>query len=477
MNTTDLINLDATSTQQAIKDRKLTCKQVVSAYIDQIKKVNPYINALVEERFHVALKEAAEKDNHVEKNIRNKPLFGVPISIKESFHVKGMKTTGGLIQRKDIISKVDADVVKKLKEAGAIILGKTNTPALCFAQETENKLFGRTNNAWDITKTAGGSSGGEGSLLGIGGAAVGIGSDIGGSIRFPSHFNGVIGFKPGKYTTSMNGHYPSSLEQLQTRMLGLGPLGKSVQDMELIYQIISKVPYENKDLTDMTIDVYPSRSSFPLSTETKNILDSIYHLLSNTFQVDRKIPPQFESSAILWQKIMSINGAKEIRNHALNNHGNNLFSTYIKEQLTNQTIFHRYLLWALIGARFFQPTKKQIHELRSTIVHGDERISSYLNHRLLIFPVFHTGAKKHGSTYKEIFSINKTFIKYMPYIAYANVWGLPSLTIPVATDESGMPISIQIMSSNGNEDPIFQLGKFIEREFRGYVRSMRFDHT
>src|SRR5699024_8066190 len=126
-----------------------------------------------------------------------------------------------------------------LKKAGAIILGKTNTPSLCFCQETENKLYGRTNNPWDVTRTAGGSSGGEGALIAAGGAAAGIGSDIGGSIRFPSHFNGVVGFKPGKYQVSPNGHFPSENTPLQERMLGIGPMGKSVRDIALLYDVIA----------------------------------------------------------------------------------------------------------------------------------------------------------------------------------------------------------------------------------------------
>ncbi len=113
--------------------------------------------------------------------------------------------------------------------------------------------------------------------------------------------------------------------------------------------------------------------------------------------------------------------------------------------------------------------------IRNILGEGDRRLDGYLNNRLLIFPVYHTAAPKHGKVYKEIFSIRKTFLKYMPYIAYANVWGLPALTIPVGTDENDMPISIQIMSKNGNESAIIQLGKILEARFRGYIRSTLFD--
>src|SRR5699024_3954985 len=159
-------------------------------------------------------------------NLDAYPLYGVPISIKESFHVKGMKTTGGITHRKDIMMSYDAEAVKRLKDAGAIILCKTNTPSLCFCHETDNKLYGRTNNAWSIDHTAGGSSGGEAALIGVGGAPCGLSSDIGGSIRIPSHFNGVVGFKPGKFQVSTSGHFPPDTHPLKERMSSIGPIGK-----------------------------------------------------------------------------------------------------------------------------------------------------------------------------------------------------------------------------------------------------------
>src|SRR5690625_3202505 len=167
----NLLNLDGTELAALIKDRQITCEEITTTLISHIKNVNSILNAVVEERFDEAIKEAKGKDQNIENiNFNEKPLYGVPISIKESFHVKGMKTTGGVYHRKDLIMNKDAVVVEKLKKAGAIILCKTNTPALCFCHETENKLYGRTNNAWDKERTAGGSSGGEAALIGVGGS-------------------------------------------------------------------------------------------------------------------------------------------------------------------------------------------------------------------------------------------------------------------------------------------------------------------
>src|SRR5699024_4408563 len=235
----ELLQLDAVAISEKIQKRELTSLQITETLIEHIKRVNGSLNALVEDRFDLALEEAREKDAKIDQaDFTTQPLYGVPISMKESYHVAGMKTTGGIYYRKDLIMKTDAVVVRKLKEAGAIILGKTNTPSLCFCQETDNKVYGRTNNAWNKEKTASGSSGGEAALIAVGGAPVGMSSDIGGSIRFPSHFNGVVGFKPGMEQVAHDGFFPEVEEPLQRRMSHYGPIGKTVRDTKTVYKIV-----------------------------------------------------------------------------------------------------------------------------------------------------------------------------------------------------------------------------------------------
>ncbi|UCZ53904.1 amidase [Bacillus shivajii] len=466
----ELLDLDARTIAMLIKEKKISSVEVVKAYINHIKRVNPNINALVEDRFNIALEEAKQKDFQLQNGETTGMLHGVPISVKESLHVSGMISSGGMVDLKNNKATEDALVVERLKKEGAIILGKTNTPELCFCQETENKLYGKTNNPWDVTKTAGGSSGGEAALLATGGAAVGIGSDIGGSIRFPSHFNGVVGFKPGMFRVSQKGHFPFVTHPLQQRMIGIGPIGKSVSDMEKMYEIISDHKPKSKDLTDFTIEMLPKETGYPLSAATDTILSSVEGTVRKSFTVTKNIPPYFKESGQVWQEIMSINGGEEMKNIIFHNQKPRIFSTYIKERITKKTNMHAYLSWALIGANIFKPSESRLEQINEMIKVGDEQITDYLQNRLLIYPVYYSGAKKHGSVYKELFSFRKTFLTYMPYIAYANVWGLPSLVVPAGTDEHGMPVSIQIISGNENEFALFQLGKLIEQKHRGYVR-------
>lgn len=474
----ELLQLDAVAISEKIQKRELTSVQITEMLIEHIKQVNDSLNAFVEDRFDLALEEAREKDAKIDQaDFTKQPLYGVPISMKESFHVKGMKTTGTLYHRKDIIIKEDAEVVRKLKEAGAIILGKTNTPSLCFCQETDNKLYGRTNNAWDKDRTASGSSGGEAALVAVGGSPVGMSSDIGGSIRFPSHFNGVVGFKAGTEQVSHKGHFPEMVPPLQRRMGSYGPIGKTVRDAKTLYKIVAKqYPSKTRKMYErFKIDILPTDNGFPLSKPIAKRIEEIKTFLETEYDTNWAIPPYFNDSALLWQEIMSIDGAKHVRKLAFNRDRVNLLAEYGKEKLTKRTKTHEFLSWALIGASVFRPSEERVKEIEQIIKNGDQLLKSHFKNRLLIMPVYHRTALKHGGLFKELFSIKKTFLQYMPYTAYANVWGLPALTIPVGFDDKKLPFGIQIISINGNEEAIFNLGEKLEAKFGGYKRSTLYD--
>ncbi|HET7658058.1 MAG TPA: amidase [Bacillales bacterium] len=471
----NLLDADASTVAEKIRSREITATQAVETYITHLQRVNPLLNCLVEDRFEAARREAASADEALRSGTASGSLFGVPFSIKECFHVEGMRTTGGLSHRKDMLIHVDAAVVSKLKAEGAIILGKTNTPTLCFCQESDNKLFGRTNNPFDRSRTAGGSSGGEGALIAVGGAAAGLGADVGGSIRFPSHFNGVVGFKSGNRQVPQQGNFPYIDQPLQERMLGIGPVVKSVRDAKRIYQIISHTKVEEKDLSSVTIGVLPRVIGYPLSEVTEAVLQQIKELLRSDYSVQEAVPPYFNESSRMWQEMMSADGGNGIAKIAFGDRNARIYGEYFKELLSGKAELHRYMTWALIGMKWFKPSKARMKEIADLLRHGDELLESYLENRILILPVYHQAAPKHGELYRELFSIRKTFLRYMPYIAYPNVWGLPSLTLPVGIDENGMPIGIQLVSKNGNEDLLFQLGEILEKKTRGYKRCNGYD--
>ena len=470
-----ILNLDATAIAEGIRKGEYTSLEVTNTFIEHAELANLQINAITENRFEQARQEAIEADLKLKSGASVGKLHGVPISVKDCFHIQGMATLAGLPFRKGMIEAEDADVVKALKEEGAIVIAKTNTPPLCFCQETDNKLTGLTRNPWNLDCSAGGSSGGEGALMAVGGAAVGLGADIGGSIRFPSHFNGIVGFKSGNRQVSADGNFPFVSIPEQDRMLGIGAMGKSVRDAQLVNEIISGKRKAFVDLSKFRLIMPGKIEGVPLSEHTYESMQGLLNKLKADFEVKEEVPPNFKESAIIWQELMSINGGRHIKVLLSEDGKSSPVLEYIKERFTRNSELHHYLTWALIGVSLFKPSVEKLAEIRKLLIDGDRKLDKYFESSIVILPVYHEAAQKHGKLYKEIFSIKKSFKKYMPYIAYANVWGLPSLTVPLGKDEQGMPIGVQFISKVGNEDALFQFGEWFEENIYRYERCSSYD--
>src|SRR5690625_3972402 len=398
----DILSMDATHLYEEIVSGDMTSYEITKTYIIHLKNNERKINAIVEDRFDLALEEAKDADQYL-KNYGKPigPLHGVPICVKESFDVEGMKTTGGLIHLKDNIAKKDAHIVKRLRDAGAIVLCKTNTSTLCYAQESVNKLYGTTNNPWDLSRTAGGSSGGEGAILAIGGAAAGIGSDLGCSNRLPFHFNSVIGYKSGMFQIDQTGHFPPTVIPIQKRMSTSRPMKNCARDMKTMYHLTSKKHYEKTELENITIQILPEDQPFPLSSKSKKTNQKIEAYLTKNFNIDQNTSPYFNDSALLWQEMMSSNGSDEIKKITFNRVRKNVVFTYIKEKFTKNTPYHEYLRGALLGSTPLKPSKKRLKEIESILQKGDELLHKHFKELVLILPVYHPGAQQHGNIFKE----------------------------------------------------------------------------
>lgn len=224
----------------AIRTRRVSPVEVVEAHIAHIETVNPLVNALVAARFDEARDEARSAEQRLASASPEElpPLFGVPCTIKDFYAVRGLPQTGGLVRRRDEIPERDAIVVERLRNAGAIVLGVTNVPEGGLWLESDNRVYGRTNNPWDVTRTAGGSSGGEGALIGAGASPFGMGSDIGGSIRLPAAFCGVAGHKPTARLVPNHGHWPP-LSGEHAGYLVCGPLARSAHDLMPLLRVIA----------------------------------------------------------------------------------------------------------------------------------------------------------------------------------------------------------------------------------------------
>ncbi len=224
----DLTFLSAVSMAEQIRQKKLSPVELVEAHLTRIQELNPTLNAFVRVDAEGARRQARAAEAAAREGRKLGVLHGVPISIKSSIAVAGLPWEAGTKLRAGMVGECDAPLVARLRQAGAIILGVTNAPELLMAWETDNLLYGRTNNPWDLTRTPGGSSGGEAAAIAAGMSAGGVGSDGGGSIRVPAHFSGICGLKPTPGRIPATGHFPESVGPFA--LLGVvGPLARNME--------------------------------------------------------------------------------------------------------------------------------------------------------------------------------------------------------------------------------------------------------
>src|SRR6267154_2056264 len=286
--------LPAVVMAEQIRNKKISPVELIEAHLAQIEKLNPQLNAFVQVDAQGARRAAHDAEIAVMQRTTLGPLHGVPVSIKSSLEVAGMRCESGTRLRAGFVPTADAPLVARLRAAGAIILGVTNVPELLMAWETDNLLYGRTNNPWDLTRTAGGSSGGEAAAIAAGLSAGGVGSDGGGSIREPAHFTGICGLKPTPGRIPSTGHFAKSGGPFA--LIGVvGPMARTVADLKLLFEAIAgpdngdpssaPVPLRKineKELRKVGIGFFEEDGRTPVTTETRLAVQDAARLLSQT---------------------------------------------------------------------------------------------------------------------------------------------------------------------------------------------------
>jgi amidase len=231
----DILFVGATEAAALIRDRELSSRELTELLLEQIAAVNPSVNAIVELRAEQALREAETADMALDAGAARGPLHGVPMTVKEAFNVTGLHTTWGNPAFEDYVADSDATVVRRLRETGAIVVGKSNVAFMLGDYgQTANELYGATNNPWDMGRTPGGSSGGATAALAAGLTFLEYGSDLVGSVRIPASFCGVYGLKPSAGIVPLTGFQPPGPPAPPgelTQMSALGPLARSAADL------------------------------------------------------------------------------------------------------------------------------------------------------------------------------------------------------------------------------------------------------
>jgi fatty acid amide hydrolase len=244
----------AVALAQAIRVGEITVREAVEACIERIEAFDPVVNAVVLRRFDQPRQEADWADANLAAGKPVGPLHGVPITIKDTFNVAGLATTVGLASRKSRVERSDGPLVGRLREAGAIVLGKTNVIQLLVGWESDNPVFGRTNNPWDLARTPGGSSGGEAAALAYGASKLGLGGDFGGSVRVPAAFCGVCGLKPSAHRLTQLDIPPEPFGKQEAIVAQPGPIAANVEDLALAMEVLAA---QRQDAVDVSVPRVP----------------------------------------------------------------------------------------------------------------------------------------------------------------------------------------------------------------------------
>uniref|UniRef100_A0A8C4J4L5 Fatty acid amide hydrolase 2 n=1 Tax=Dromaius novaehollandiae TaxID=8790 RepID=A0A8C4J4L5_DRONO len=464
---------------------QVKCVEVVEAYIERIREVNPLTNAVVKDRFEEALEEARHVDELLsegpsDESLEEKfPFLGVPITVKEAFALNGMPNTSGLVSRRNVIATSDAVVVSRLKQAGAIPLGVTNCSELCMWYESSNRVYGRTNNPYDLQRIVGGSSGGEGCVLAAACSVIGVGSDIGGSIRMPAFFNGVFGHKPTTGVVPNDGQFPNA-RGVRTSFLCTGPMCRYAEDLEPMLRVMAgpgvrklkldeKVSLEKIKFHCMDHDggsIFVSPVDKEILQVQKKVVEHLEGELG--IQVRRVAIHKMKYSFQIWSAMMSSKDSDgqeaQLFTDLLGDHGKPVWPLW---ELMKWLVGMSSHTFPAIG-KSEEPKKlvklnpggnaklvsmgKSLQDEMETLLGPDG---------VLLYPSHPTVAPKHHSPLCMPFNF--------AYTAIFNVLGLPVTQCPLGLSSEGLPLGIQLVAATYNDHLTLTVARYLEKAFGGWV--------
>jgi Asp-tRNA(Asn)/Glu-tRNA(Gln) amidotransferase A subunit family amidase len=465
----DLTFLSAAAMAEQIRQKKLSPVELVDAHLARIESLNPRLNAFVQIDAESARAVALAAETAVTRGDLLGPLHGVPISIKSSIAVAGMLNECGTRLRAGLVADRDSVLVSRLRTAGAIILGVTNTPEYLMAWETDNLVHGRTNNPWDLERTPGGSSGGESAAIAAGCSAAGVGSDGGGSIREPAHFTGICGLKPTPGRVPSTGHFPSSAGPFS--LLGVvGPMARTIADVQLMFEAIAgpddgdpcsaPVPLRKNssaELKKIRIGYFEDDGRTPVTPETRQAVRTAAKAFQRAgFHAEPFRPDNLERIRQLWWKLFGIAGGMMLRP----------LTQGSESQLS--PIFKEYSGWVAAEP----PLTGQ--SLLNTWVERDILRTQFLNQMrdfpILLCPVAATPAFRHG---ERSWTIDGEIVQYLDawsYTQWFNLLGNPAVVLPVGISPEGLPIGVQIVARPWEEELLLAVASELESATKAWRR-------
>ena len=470
-----LILQSAVSLAEGIRAGSLSAREVVEAHIERMHAINPRLNAVVEAREARARQEALAADRALEERGPDRvgPLHGVPCTIKESFEVEGMPHTAGLVARKGVRATRDATAVRRLREAGAIPIGVTNVSELLMWVESDNRVYGRCNNAYDPDRIAGGSSGGEGASVGAGIAPFGLGADIGGSIRLPAFFNGVFGHKPSARLVPNTGQWPIA-ENDALLMLGTGPLARRAEDLWPLLRVLAGPDGECAVCAPLALGD-PDRVElasvrvFDVSDAPLPVQESLRsaqrraaaHLAARGAVVREAHYPELGRAAWIWSASLSEHNDTPFR--VLLGHGE---AKPIGRELVRWALGRSEHTLPALALAAIEPIPERFPGASAKLLREGERVRDAWNELLgddgvMLLPSYRRLAPRHRQPLLRPFDHG--------YTAIVNVTGLASTQVPLGLDPEGLPLGVQVVAAQGRDHLCVAVARELERAFGGWV--------
>jgi Asp-tRNA(Asn)/Glu-tRNA(Gln) amidotransferase A subunit family amidase len=459
----DLTFLPAVEMARQIRDKRISPIELADAHLAKIERLNPRLNAFVQIDAERVRREARKAEQAIMDGRGLGLLHAVPISIKSSIEVEGFLWEAGTRLRAGTTATKDAPLVSRLRHAGAIIPGVTNTPELLMAWETDNLLYGRTNNPWDLDRTAGGSSGGEAAAIASGMSAGGVGSDGGGSIRVPAHFSGICGLKPTPGRIPSTGHFPPSGGPFA--FIGVvGPMARTVADLKLLFEVIqgpddgdscaAPVPIRwpnEAEARKLRVGYFEDDGRTPVTPETRAAVQTAADALSRCgFHVEPFRPKHLEEARELWKKFFVKTG------------GGLIAPMFIGREHDESPILQQFLEWSTAEPELSGET------LLDAWIHRDVLRAKFLaqmkEYPILLCPAAAIPAFRHGERTWQIDGETVHYLDAWSYTEWFNLLGNPAAVVPVGQSQEGLPIGVQVVGRPWQEEQVLAIADVLENE-------------
>ena len=474
-----LLDLSAVQLAALIRSREVTAREVVDAHIERIEAVNPSLNAVVAERFEQARAEADAADARVRaaKDPESlPPLLGIPFTAKEYIAVESMPISGGIWSRRDIRAEQDAETVKRLRAAGAICVGITNVPEGGLWLETYNEIYGRTVNPWSRERSAGGSSGGDGAIVSAGGVPIGLGADVGGSIRIPAAFCGTVGHKPSGRLVPNTGFWPEAIGDMNAYLV-IGPLTRKVDDLMPVLKALAgpdgKDPrcqaFELGDpnevrVEDLTVYTAPDSGFTKAWPENREALAAAAKRLAAAGAKVRELDTKrLRRAFMIWSSMMATTGGPSYAEVLGDGKPLRLGRELVRMALGRSK--HTFPAVAIAGVE--KVTDALPGSVEKSIAAGralQEELEALLGPKgVLLHPPYTRPAPKHYAPMRRPFD----FV----YTGLFNVLEFPSTVVPMGFDPDGIPLSVQVIGGRGRDHVTIAAAKVLESSGGGWQRS------